>query len=49
MSVLHKTEVMIISFDGKDVDEPVRIYMGEKLLKVVETKKVLGITLDNKL
>ena len=23
--------------------------MGEKLLKVVKTKKVLGITLDNKL
>ena len=49
MSVLDKTEMMIISFDGKDVDEPVRIYMGEKLLKVVKTKKVLGITLDNKL
>ena len=31
------------------MDEPVRIYMGEKLLKVVKTKKVLGITLDNKL
>ena len=49
MSVLDKTEVMIISFDGKEVEEQVRVYMGEKLLKVVKTKKVLGITLDNKL
>ena len=49
MSVLDKTEVMIISSDGKDMDEPVRIYMSEKLLKVVKTKKVLGITFDNKL
>ena len=48
MSVLDKTEVMIIFFNGKDVDEPDGIYMGEKLLKVVKTKKVLGITLDNK-
>ena len=40
---------MIISFDGKEVEEQVRVYMGEKLLKVVKTKKVLGITLDNKL
>ena len=48
MSVLDKTEVIINSFDGKYVDEPVRIYMGEKILKVVKTKKVLGITFDNK-
>ena len=40
---------MIISFDGKDMDEPVKVYIGEKLVKVVKTKKVLGITLDNKL
>ena len=38
MSVLDKTEVMIISFDGKEVEEQVRVYMGEKLLKVVKTK-----------
>ena len=31
---------MIISFDGKDVDEPVKVNIGEKLVKVVKTKKV---------
>ena len=30
-------------------DEPVRIHMGEKQLKVMKMKKVLDITLDNKL
>ena len=39
MSILDKTEVMIISFDGKDVDEPVKVYIGENLVKVVKTKK----------
>ena len=39
MSALDKTEVMIISFDGKEVEEQVRVYMGEKLIKVVKTKK----------
>ena len=29
ISVLDKTEMMIISFDGKYVDESVRVYMGE--------------------
>ena len=29
ISVLDKTEMMTISFDGKDVDESVRVYMGE--------------------
>ena len=29
ISVLDKTEMMIISFDGKDVDESVRVFMGE--------------------
>ena len=27
MSILDKTEVMIISFDRKDVDEPVKVYI----------------------
>ena len=40
MSILKKAEVMIISFDEKDVDEPVRVYMGGMLLKVVKKKKV---------
>ena len=39
MSALDKTEVMIISFDGKEMEEQIRVYMGEKLLKVVKTKK----------
>ena len=39
MSVLDKTEVMIFFFDGKDEKEPVIVYMEEKLLKVVKTKK----------
>ena len=44
-----KTEVMAVPFDGKELDEPVRVYMGGELLKVVKTKKILGITLDDKL
>ena len=36
MSILKKAEEMIIVFDGKDVDEPVRVYMGDMLLKVVK-------------
>ena len=35
---IEKADVMIIVFDGKDVDEPVRVYMGDMLLKVVEKK-----------
>ena len=38
MSVLDKTEVIIYSFDGKYVDESVRIYMGEKLNKIGKRK-----------
>ena len=49
MSVLDKTGVMNIHFSGKDVEEPFKVYIGEKLLKVVKTKKMLGITFDNKL
>ena len=44
-----KTEVMAVPFDGKELDEPIRVYMGGELLKVVKTKKILGITLDDKL
>ena len=49
MSVLVTTEVIITSFDGKDVEEPVKVFVGETYLRVVKTKIVLGITLDNKL
>ena len=49
MSVLDKTELKIIPFDGKDVEKSVKVYIGETLLKVVKTKKVFDITLDNKL
>ena len=40
MSVLDKTEVMVVTFENKDVEEPVRMYMGEKLLKAEKTKKI---------
>ena len=42
-------EAMVVPFDGKDVDEPFIEYMGEILLNVAKTKKVLRIALDNKL
>ena len=48
MSVLDKTEVMIIFFDGKYVEEPVRAYFM-KSYWCSENKQVLGITLNNKL
>ena len=39
MSIFKKADVLIIVLDGKDVDEPVRVYMGDMLLKVVKKKR----------
>ncbi|MCW4261357.1 MAG: reverse transcriptase domain-containing protein [Candidatus Thiodiazotropha endolucinida] len=41
-----KTEVLIIMWDGKKPEMPLKVYFGGVLLKIVNTKKILGITLD---
>ena len=38
--MLDKTEVMVVPFEDKDVEEPVRMYMGEKLLKAVRKETI---------
>ena len=42
-----KTEVLVFPYDGKQPEETVSVKYGEELLKVTNSKKVLGIVLDS--
>ena len=44
-----KTDVVVITPDGKDQTNMIDIKLGEEKLKVVKSKKVLGVVIDNQL
>ena len=44
-----KTDVVVITPDGKEPTNMIDIKLGEETLKVVKSKKVLGVVIDNQL
>ena len=44
-----KTDVVVITPDGKEPTDMIDIKLGEEKVKVVKSKKVLGVAIDNQL
>ena len=49
--VVDKTEVMVLTYDGKQPEEKVEVKYGDggAHLKITNKKKILGITVDDKM
>ena len=49
--VVDKTEVMVLTYDGKQPEEKVEVKYGDggDHLKITDKKKILGITVDDKM
>ena len=44
-----KTDVVVVTPDGKEASDMIDIKLGDEKLKVVKSKKVLGVVIDNQL
>ena len=47
--VADKTDMVVITPDGKEPTNMVDIKLGEEKMKVVKSKKGLGVVIDNQL